>query len=113
MGSPAAIGIVTVSDRASRGEYEDLGGPAIEEWIGKALSSRWRPERRLTRIFHPLLAFPGGQWMEDVVPRTGRGKAREGLFSRLQAHLSLTPIVCQRAGAALLVQSSNIPFVQF
>ncbi len=55
----------------------------------------------LTRIFHPLLAFPGGQWMEDVVPRTGRGKAREGLFSRLQAHLSLTPIVCQRAGAAL------------
>ena len=55
----------------------------------------------LTRIFHPLLAFPGGQWMEDVVPRTGRGKAREGLFSRLQAHLPLTPIVCQRAGAAL------------
>ena len=55
----------------------------------------------LARIFHPLLAFPGGQWMEDVVPRTGRGKAREGLFSRLQAHLSLTPIVCQRAGAAL------------
>ncbi len=47
MGGPAAIGIVTVSDRASRGEYEDLGGPAIEEWIGKALSSRWRPERRL------------------------------------------------------------------
>ena len=56
---------------------------------------------QLARIFHPLLAFPGGQWMEDVVPRTGRGKAREGLFSRLQAHLSLTPIVCQRAGAAL------------
>ncbi len=46
----------------------------------------------LARIFHPLLAFPGGQWMEDVVPRTGRGKAREGLFSRLQAHLPLTPL---------------------
>ena len=48
--------------------------------------------RTLTRIFHPLLAFPGSQWMEDVVPRTGRGKAREGLFSRLQAHLPLTPL---------------------
>ncbi len=47
---------------------------------------------QLSRIFHPLLAFPGGQWMEDVVPRTGRGKAREGLFSRLQAHLPLTPL---------------------
>ena len=48
--------------------------------------------RGLPRIFHPLLAFPGSQWMEDVVPRTGRGKAREGLFSRLQAHLPLTPL---------------------
>lgn len=47
MSEPAAIGIVTVSDRASRGEYEDLGGPAIEEWIGKALASPWRAERRL------------------------------------------------------------------
>ena len=28
MGS-AKIGILTVSDRASRGEYEDRGGPAI------------------------------------------------------------------------------------
>ena len=51
-----------------------------------------KPDRLLTRIFHPLLAFPGSQWMEDVVPRTGRGKAREGLFSRLQAHLPLTPL---------------------
>ena len=67
-----------------------------------AYIQRWNATANaLTRIFHPLLAFPGGQWMEDVVPRTGRGKAREGLFSRLQAHLSLTPIVCQRAGAAL------------
>ena len=29
----ARVGIVTVSDRASRGEYEDLGGPAIREWL--------------------------------------------------------------------------------
>ncbi len=36
------IGIVTVSDRASRGEYEDLGGPAIREWLDKALISEWQ-----------------------------------------------------------------------
>ncbi len=29
----ARIGIVTVSDRASRGEYEDLSGPGIEEQV--------------------------------------------------------------------------------
>ncbi|MDG4813351.1 molybdopterin adenylyltransferase [Hydrogenovibrio sp. 3SP14C1] len=37
------IGFVTVSDRASRGEYEDLGGPAMQEWISKALTSKWTP----------------------------------------------------------------------
>jgi len=35
------IGIVTVSDRASRGEYEDKGGPAIEQWLQEALSIDW------------------------------------------------------------------------
>lgn len=41
------IGIVTVSDRASRGEYEDLGGPAIEEWMGKALTNEWQAVPKL------------------------------------------------------------------
>ena len=31
--SEIKIGFVTVSDRASRGEYEDLGGPAMQEWM--------------------------------------------------------------------------------
>jgi len=35
------IGFVTVSDRASRGEYEDLGGPAMQAWINDALSNEW------------------------------------------------------------------------
>ncbi|GKT11754.1 MAG: molybdopterin adenylyltransferase [Thiomicrorhabdus sp.] len=35
------VGFITVSDRASRGEYEDLGGPAMQAWVGKALSSEW------------------------------------------------------------------------
>jgi molybdopterin adenylyltransferase len=41
------IGIVTVSDRASRGEYEDLGGPAIREWLARALASEWEAVPRL------------------------------------------------------------------
>lgn len=41
----ARIGIVTVSDRASRGEYEDRGGPAIEAELGKILTSGWEPVR--------------------------------------------------------------------
>lgn len=40
------IGIVTVSDRASRGEYEDRGGPAIREEITRLLTTRWEPVSR-------------------------------------------------------------------
>ncbi len=41
------IGIVTVSDRASRGEYEDLGGPAIRDWLQQALATPWEAVERL------------------------------------------------------------------
>ncbi len=41
------IGIVTVSDRASRGEYQDRGGPAIEAWFAKAIASPWQVVSRL------------------------------------------------------------------
>ncbi len=36
------IGIVTVSDRASRGEYEDRGGPAILQYLQDVLRSEWQ-----------------------------------------------------------------------
>lgn len=41
MSQKARIAIVTVSDRASRGEYEDLGGPALRNWLNQALKSEW------------------------------------------------------------------------
>lgn len=43
----ARIGIVTVSDRASRGEYEDLGGPAMQQWLERALASPWEAVARV------------------------------------------------------------------
>ena len=45
--SPAKIGIVTVSDRASAGVYKDLGGPAIHEYFTKHLANTWQPVARL------------------------------------------------------------------
>jgi len=43
----AKIGFVTVSDRASRGEYEDLGGPAMQAWFTRVLSSEWQAVSRM------------------------------------------------------------------
>jgi len=39
----ARIGILTVSDRAYRGVYEDLGGPAIHEYMSEVLTNEWEP----------------------------------------------------------------------
>lgn len=47
MAKAIRIGFVTVSDRASRGEYEDLGGPAMQEWLSKALTNEWQAVARL------------------------------------------------------------------
>lgn len=41
------IGIVTVSDRASRGEYEDRGGPAVADYFGRCIEGNFRTRRRL------------------------------------------------------------------
>lgn len=45
--NPVRIGILTVSDRASRGEYQDLGGPAIHAWFMRVLTSEWQAVARL------------------------------------------------------------------
>lgn len=47
MAETVRIGILTVSDRASRGEYEDLGGPAIQDWLEAVLITPWEPVRRV------------------------------------------------------------------
>jgi molybdopterin adenylyltransferase len=36
------IGLLSISDRAAQGVYEDQGIPALQEWFGAALSSPWR-----------------------------------------------------------------------
>ena len=41
------IGIVTISDRASSGVYEDLSGPAIRDTLNAFLSSPWEEVYRL------------------------------------------------------------------
>lgn len=43
----ARIGIVTVSDRASKGEYEDKGGPAIRDYFVEVLTSPFQTVARV------------------------------------------------------------------
>ncbi|KPJ33909.1 molybdenum cofactor biosynthesis protein MogA [Burkholderia multivorans] len=41
------VGLVSISDRASTGVYEDQGIPALQAWLGTALTSPWRAHTRL------------------------------------------------------------------
>ena len=52
---PIRVGIVTISDRASRGVYEDRGGPAIRDCLAEILSCAWEPVPRLIADEQPLI----------------------------------------------------------
>ncbi|MCC6611538.1 MAG: molybdopterin adenylyltransferase [Burkholderiales bacterium] len=61
------IGLVSISDRASRGDYKDEGVPALAEWFGRALASPWRMETRLIPDERPLIEST----LIDLVDRVG------------------------------------------
>lgn len=47
MSESITIGLVSISDRASDGTYEDQGIPALRDWLARALTSPWQAETRL------------------------------------------------------------------
>ncbi|MBI4755451.1 MAG: molybdopterin adenylyltransferase [Betaproteobacteria bacterium] len=49
------IGLVSISDRASSGVYQDQGVPALEAWFTAALASPWRMETRLIPDEQPVI----------------------------------------------------------
>jgi molybdopterin adenylyltransferase len=49
------IGLVSISDRASQGVYEDQGIPALQDWFTQALNSPWRMVTRLIPDERPLI----------------------------------------------------------
>src|SRR5260221_4245386 len=48
MSEELVVGLVSISDRASSGVYQDEGIPALREWLAAAIASpAWRAETRL------------------------------------------------------------------
>jgi molybdopterin adenylyltransferase len=75
------IGIVTVSDRASQGVYEDKGGPAIQESLREILSCEWQAVPRLIpdeqlQIEQTLMALCDQEKCCLVVTTGGTGPAK-------------------------------------
>ncbi|MCV2361041.1 molybdopterin adenylyltransferase [Paucibacter sp. TC2R-5] len=64
---PVRIGIVSISDRASTGVYEDKGLPALQVWLSSALHNPIAFEARLIPDERPLIA----QTLRDLVDNAG------------------------------------------
>lgn len=53
---PVRIGVVSISDRASTGVYEDKGIPALQDWLGRAVCNPITWETRLIADERALIA---------------------------------------------------------
>ena len=79
-GERCRFGILTASDRASSGEYEDLSGPAIEDFLKNSLSSPWEIVRKLvsdekTIIENTLIDLVENEKCSIILTTGGTGPA--------------------------------------
>jgi molybdopterin adenylyltransferase len=89
------IGIVTVSDRASQGVYEDKSGPAILACLQEMLSCEWEPVSRLIPDEQPVIELTLRELCDDegcclVVTTGGTGPAKRDVTPEA------TEVVCDK-----------------
>jgi molybdopterin adenylyltransferase len=111
-GNPVRIGIVTVSDRASKGIYQDLGGPAIRDCLSDILSCPWEPVVRLIPDERPLIEQTLRELCDTegcclVVTTGGTGPARRDVTPEA------TEAVCEKLldGFGELMRTVSLKFV--
>jgi molybdopterin adenylyltransferase len=109
---PIRIGIVTVSDRASKGIYQDLGGPAIRDCLAEILSCQWEPVPRVIPDESPVIEETLRQLCDQdccclVVTTGGTGPARRDVTPEA------TEAVCDKLldGFGELMRAVSLKFV--
>ena len=110
--STAKIGILTISDRASRGEYEDKGGPAIHAWFTRVLTSPWQAVAKIIPDEQPqieaaLRELSDIQGCCLIVTTGGTGPALRDVTPEA------TEAVCEKMmpGFGELMRSASLKFV--
>ena len=108
----AKIGILTVSDRASKGIYEDRGGPAIREYMTEVLTSPWQAVAMVVpdefdRITTALIDMVDEQGCSLVVTTGGTGPAVRDITP------DATEAVCEKMmpGFGELMRQVSLQFV--
>ncbi|QFI37434.1 molybdopterin adenylyltransferase [Moritella marina ATCC 15381] len=108
----AKIGIVTVSDRASAGIYEDLSGKAIIAVLNEYLTSEWEPVYEVIPdeqdvIEATLIKMADEQNCSLIVTTGGTGPAKRDVTPEA------TEAVCDRMmpGFGELMRTESLKFV--
>lgn len=108
----ANIGIVTVSDRASAGEYDDLSGRAIIETLNHYLTSEWQPVYRLIPDEQALIELTLTELADDedcclIVTTGGTGPSKRDVTPEA------TEAVCDRMmpGFGELMRAESLKYV--
>lgn len=108
----AKIGIVTVSDRASAGVYEDLSGKAIIDTLNDYLISAWHSEYRLIPDEQPLIEQTLRELADEqgcclIVTTGGTGPAKRDVTPEA------TEAVCDRMmpGFGELMRTESLKYV--
>lgn len=75
------IGLISVSDRAANGVYQDQGLPALEAWLQKALTTPFETEHRLIPDEQPMIEQALRELVDEhfchlVLTTGGTGPAR-------------------------------------
>ena len=110
--STARIGILTVSDRASQGLYEDKGGPAIRDWLTRALTSPWEAVARVIpdeqgQIEDALIELADFEVCSLIVTTGGTGPALRDVTPEA------TEAICSKMmpGFGELMRTASLKFV--
>lgn len=106
---PIRVGVVTVSDRASAGIYEDRSGPAIVDTLSEYLASAWTPVVRVIPDEQPVIEAALRELCDEegcclVVTTGGTGPAPRDVTPEA------TRAVCERelAGFGELMRSVSL-----
>jgi molybdopterin adenylyltransferase len=112
VGEHVVLGIVTVSDRASQGTYEDEGGPAILSFFEEAIKSPWTAHYRCVpdeqeAVEAALIELSDEEGCSVVVTTGGTGPAARDITPEA------TETVCDRMmpGFGEQMRSISLAFV--